>query len=273
MKTLHRITVCAVLVCWPLLGLAETFVFTAPPRETPERGQADYGPIAEYLSSATGAEIVYQHSNNWLSYMKDMQKAKYDLIFDGPHFVSWRVERLNHTPLVRLPGGLDFVVVSRTDDPRIVRLEDLAGYQVCGHAPPNLATLTLQAQFLNPARQPQIREVKGFANAFEGVIDKSCRGATLPAGVYRRLDKGDVQGKTRILFQSKPLPHQALSADPRVPKALQERITNALLAPEGVKATARLRERFAGGKRMLAATIQEYQGYAYLLRDFYGFGF
>jgi len=270
MKARHLIAV-VVLCLGPGLAAAEPYVFTSPPREPAAKGKKDYGPIADYLSKVTGKKFVYQHSDNWLSYMKDLQTGKYDLIFDGPHFVSWRVAKLNHTPLVRLPGGLDFVVISRKDDKKIEQLEDLAGYFVCGHAPPNLASLIMQAQFNNPARQPQIREVRGFPNAFKGLLEGKCDGAVLPARVYNKLNKEDKDKRTRILFHSKPLPHQAISADPRIPADLQNKIRASLLTPEGEAATKALRTRFGGGQKMIPTDRDEYQGFGYLLRDFWGF--
>ena len=159
---------------------AETYVFTSPPREDPTRGEQVYGPITRYLSKAVDADFVYQHPDNWLSYMKDMQDGRYDLVFDGPHFVSWRVENLEHTPLVRLPGALEFVIVARRDDQQIIGLPDLAGHVVCAHAPPNLATLTLQNQFPNINRQPQIKAIRGFPNAYKALLDQQCRATVMP---------------------------------------------------------------------------------------------
>ena len=252
-------------------ALATPLIFTSPPRESPAKGVEDYGPIAEFLSKATGQEIIYQHPKNWLSYMKDVQTGKYDLIFDGPHFVSWRVAKLNHAPLVRLPGGLDFVVITKKDSNTVQKLEDLAGRFVCGHAPPNLATLTMQAQFTNPNQQPQIRVVRGFPNAFKGLLAGNCDGAVIPAKVYNNLNKNDEKKSTRILFHSKPLPHQAFSADPRISPQLQNQIRQALLSPNGVKATSKLRARFAGGKELMATDRNEYQGFGYLLQEIWGF--
>jgi ABC-type phosphate/phosphonate transport system substrate-binding protein len=268
-----KLFLCAVLIfCLVAPAWAETYVFSAPPRENKEKGAETYGPIVEYLSRKTGQQFVYKQPDNWLSYQTNMQKGQYDLVFDGPHFVSWRVERLKHTPLVRLQGSLDFVVIARRDDEKITTFEDIAGRIVCGHAPPNLATLTLQAQFDNPSRQPFIRVVRGFPAAYFGVINKKCEGAVLPTGVYKKLDSGETQGQTRILFHSKPLPHQAISASPRIPPELQAKIREALLSPEAEGPTAMLRKRFGGGKPFIAATTEEYVGYGYLLKDIWGFG-
>lgn len=123
-------------------------------------------PVAAFLTKVTGQRVTYQHSDNWLSYQSEMQKDAYDLIFDGPHFVGWRMAKHQHTPLVKLPGNLSFAVIVRAKETRIENIESLAGHTVCAHAPPNLATLSLLAQFTNPSRQPLVIEVKGFKAAY-----------------------------------------------------------------------------------------------------------
>ncbi len=268
-----RATVTGLLLAASLTAAhADSFIFTSPPREDPARGQQDYGPIARYLSEVTGSLIVYQHPDNWLSYMKDMQQDRYDLVFDGPHFVSWRMRRLGHTPLVRLPGQLDFVAISRRDDREVVGMSDLAGLSVCAHAPPNLATLTLQDQFRNPNRQPRIREIHGFPTAYRSLLDGGCRGTMIPVKIYQRLSRDQQPPTTRVLYQSRPLPHQAFSAAPTIPESMQEQIRLALLDERSATATERLRKRFAGGQELEPADYEQYQGFAGLLRNFWGFG-
>ncbi len=185
------------LVLW-LLPLAfitsramadEEYIFSAPPRETGESESDVYQPIAEYLSKATGKKIIYQASNNWLSYQDKMRKGAYDLVFDGPHFVSWRMARLQHAPLVKLAGDLAFVVIVRKDNDRINDLTSLAGRSVCGLAPPNLATLTFYNQFSNPVRQPLITERQSFAQAYQGVIEGKCVAAGMRDGGLSMLNK------------------------------------------------------------------------------------
>ncbi len=250
---------------------ADEFIFTSPPREKPAEGKAMYGPIADFLTRKTNHTFTYKHPDNWLSYMKGMRMGEYDLAFDGPHFVSWRVAALQHTPLVRLPGKLVFVVISRKDNAKAATLKELAGRPICGHAPPNLATLTMQDQFQNPARQPSVVVVRGFKNVYKAMLKGKCDAAVIPAKVYDKLNKKDEQKQTQILFRSTGLPHQAISASPKIPEDVQQAIRAALLSPEGVAATKNLRKRFAGGKEMIATDRADYEGYGFLLSDFWGF--
>lgn len=118
-------------LAWNHGGYADSFVFSGPPLETADRGQSVYGPIADFLTESTGERFVHHSASSWLSYAKEMRNGSYDLLFDAPHVVAWRVEVLNHVPLIKLPGTLDFVVISRINDEEIIKLDDLAGHKVC----------------------------------------------------------------------------------------------------------------------------------------------
>lgn len=243
-------------------------VFTSPPRESRAKGQEVYQPIADFLTQATGTKFVYRYPDNWLSYQSEMRKDVYDLVFDGPSFVGWRMAKQQHVPLLKVPGNLMFVVIVRKDNQKITRLKSLAGHIVCGFAPPNLATLTVLYEFDNPVRQPMIVEVKGFRAAYDGVVNKKCVGGMLQARLFEEYNK-DAQ-ETRVVFKSAPLPNQALSAGPRIPPVLRDKIIEALLSPAGKVATQKLREEFKGQDLMLAKP-EEYQGLGRLMRDVYGF--
>ncbi|MCG6873232.1 MAG: phosphate/phosphite/phosphonate ABC transporter substrate-binding protein [Gammaproteobacteria bacterium] len=250
---------------------AQELIFTSPPRESAEAGEKMYGPIASYLSAQLGRKVVYEHSRNWLHYIDQLRADHYDLVFDGPHFISWRMQRHGHTPLVRLTGGLSFVVLARADDQRVTEMSQLAGRPVCGHAPPNLATLTMQAQFPNVSREPIVREMRGFNNIFKAVLDGKCIAGVVPLGVYRKLNTGEAEGRLRVLFQSPPVAHQGITASSRVSVDEQERIRTSLLAEESQEATKALRDRFGRGKPFQSASVEEYAGLSVLLKDVWGF--
>ena len=265
------------LVLW-LLPLAiitaraiadEEYIFSAPPRETGENETEVYQPIAEYLSNATGKKIVYKSSNDWLSYQDKMRKGTYDLVFDGPHFVSWRMARLQHVPLVKLAGDLAFVVVVRKDNDRINDVSSLAGRAVCGLAPPNLATLTLYNQFSNPVRQPLIMETQSFALAYQGVIDGKCLAAVMRDQMFNKLNKE--REAVRVIFHSPGVPNQAFSAGPRFTAEDRVKITQALLSPKARVAIAQFFSRYSKDKDLIPATDAEFSNLQVLLKDTWGF--
>lgn len=265
-----RLTLCLAMLFGTLGAQVATaeLILSAPPRETPEAGMKTYGPLADYLSKASGEKVVYRHPDNWGVYQAHMTKGDYDLVFDGPHFVSWRIDRLQHVPIVALAGQLNYVVVARRDDARVQKVANLAGKGVCGHAPPNLATLTLYDQFSNPSRQPLLVETKGFEAAYAALLTNKCMGTVLPSGIYRKLDTEAKRAK--VLFESKPYPNLALTAGKDVSAQVRERIAKALLAVGDKPASHALAESL-GGQEFVAVTSEDYRGYGGLLRNVWGF--
>lgn len=250
---------------------AKDLIFAAPPRGSLQEETKVYQPIVDLLSKVTGQKVTYRWTDNWLVYEHAMQKDEYDFVFDGPHFIGWRMEKYNHAPLVKLDGKLAFVVIARSDNARIQEIKDLAGRRICAFAPPNLATLTMYTHFNNPARQPIIMEIKkGFGEAFEGVMNKRCEGGVLQKTLYeQKFNVGEAAGQTKVLVQTKPVPNQGLTASNRVSLEMQQKIAAALMSPEGQKATEALRARFK--KDFVPATKAEYEGLGALLKDVFGF--
>lgn len=272
MPARHIFLACTLLSSVLLTSAAvagEEYIFSAPPRETGENESEVYQPIADYLSKATGKKIVYKHSDNWLSYQEEMRKGTYDLVFDGPHFVSWRMAKLQHVPLVKLAGDLAFVVIVRKDNDRINDIKSLAGRVVCGMAPPNLATLTLYNQFDNPVRQPLVMETQSFALAYQGMIDGKCVAAVMRDQMFNKLNKD--KKAARVIFHSPGVPNQAFSASPRIAAADQVKITEALLAPKARQHLAQFFSRYSKDRDLIPASKVEFRNLQFLLKDTWGF--
>jgi ABC-type phosphate/phosphonate transport system substrate-binding protein len=240
-------------------------VFSAPPRGSYQEEVAIYQPIVDLLSKVIGKKVTYQYSDNWLSYSKDMTEGSYDIVFDGPAFNGWRIEKLSHTPIVRLPEDFVFVVITKADNDRVKQVKDLAGRMICAHAPPNLGTLTLLSQFDNPSRQPVIIETKGWDNSYKAMLNGKCAATVVP---IKNLTKNDAGAKklTKTLYQHKSMPNQAISVGPRIAPELHKKIAQALLSDEGKQATAKLRAEYAG-KDFVPTTRDEYAGMGDLLKS------
>lgn len=246
------------------------YIFTAPPRDVAGGDEsAVYQPVADYLSAVTGKKIVYRDPDNWLSYQDKMRKGAFDLIFDGPHFLSWRVAKIQHEPLAKLQGKLVFVVIAKKDNNKVATVKDLEGRSVCGLAPPNLATLTMYSLFDNPARQPLVRQVKSFKEAYEAMLAGKCVAATMGKGFYNKFDKD--QTVTKVLYTSPGVPNQGFSAGARFSNEDKAKMADALVAPDARVKMAKFFETFSRDKELVRTANDEYAGIAVLLRDAYGF--
>ena len=249
---------------------ANNFIFSAPPRGPVEAETKVYEPIARYLSKALGKTVTYQHPGDWLSYQAEMQKGAYDLIFDGPHFASWRMKRLQHEPLVALPGKLIFNVFVLNDRKKVINMKDLAGRTICGLAPPNLATLTVYDAFSDqPLRQPRIKQVKSFKAGFQQVIDKKCVAGVARDKLYKKLDK---ENRTQVIYTSRGVANQGFSAGPRFTEQEKKIITDALLDKKNHIQLETFHKRFNKSFALLKqADLLEYAGLDRMLDNSWGF--
>lgn len=247
---------------------AGVITLSAPPRDSEEEGRQRFEPVAEYLSKVLGKKVEYRHPGSWGVYQGAMQKGAYDLVFDGPHFNGWRMEKLDHRVLVKMPGDFSQVVFVRKDS-AVTDIKQLTGRKICAHAPPNLGTLIVQGAFDNPARQPSIIVVDGYDRIHQALRDGKCAAAVLPTKHLEQFDRG--HGAMRVVLRSKPLPNQALSAGPRISAEDRARIAAALLAPEAAVPTAKLRGAYGVGKGFVAASNAEYAGLGEYLRNQWGY--
>jgi ABC-type phosphate/phosphonate transport system substrate-binding protein len=247
----------------------EEYIFTAPPRGSGDNEAEVYIPIADYLSKATGKKIIYKHSDNWLSYQDGMRKGAFDVVFDGPHFVSWRMAHLKHVPLAKLAGNLAFAVAVRKDNKTVHEIKDLAGRTVCGLAPPNLATLTLYGQFPNPVRQPLVLEAESFEQAYKNMMDGKCIAVVMRDKMLEKLNKD--KESVRVVFQSPGVPNQAFSAGPRLSSEERNKIAEALISPEARKQFPQFFDRYSKGKDLVPANDSEFRDLIVLLKDTWGF--
>lgn len=250
------------------LSQPSEYIFSSPPRGNGATETTYFKPVADYLTKVTGKKFTYKYSENWLAYQSNMQKDVYDLVFDGPHFVSWRISHRGHEPLVKIPGDFIFVFLARKDSNSIQALGNLAGRTVCGHAPPNQGTLHLYNMFTNPSRQPQLVEVQGWRNIYKEMMAGKCLGSVVPLKIYKELDPEGIN--TKVLHITRAAPGQAFTASKRIPADIRAKIAEALMSADGQAATAKLREQYPS-KPYIRATKQEYSGEDVLLKDSYGF--
>lgn len=256
----------------PVYPLTENneLVLGAEPHEDDNESRAIYGPVADYLSTVLGKRVVYKYSGSWIVYQGQMQKGAYDIVFDGAHFNSWRVDHTRHNVLVKVPGDHVFVVLVRKDNDKIRELKQLAGRTLCAHAPPSLSTLTALNEFKNAARQPIVINTDGWKEIYQGMLAGKCVAAVVPIKALETFEK-DSGRQTKIVFRGATLPDNAVSAGPRVSAHDQEKIARALLSSEGEKATARLREKYASNKPFGPANNKEFTGLSSYLKNEWGY--
>ncbi|VAW70228.1 hypothetical protein MNBD_GAMMA09-1579 [hydrothermal vent metagenome] len=241
------------------------YVFTAPPRETAQNGYKVYKSIAEFLTKATGYQFEYKQQNTWDEYVQGMRDEKYDLVFDGPHFVDWRIHNLGHRVLIKIPHLLQWRVIVRSDNRTITKLDDLAGKKVCAPGSPNFGMLNLFSHFKGAEKQPVHVKVKGWNNVYDAVKSGDCVAGVLPKKNHQIYDKSNTY--TASIHTHLPYPNQAFTASKRISESLGDDIQQALLSEEGQQALKNLRIRYTGGSNLVGAEDEEYDSIYTLLMD------
>ena len=243
---------------------AADLILTAPPRETAVAGNKLYRPVAKYLTQLLKRKVTYQHPGNWFSYQSNMRKDKYDIIFDGPHFISWRIAHVNNEVLVKLPGTLEFMVVTDVDNDELTEGKDLIHKRFCGISPPNLSSLSFLASFKNPVLQPRVKGIKGgMGKVFKAFEQKKCLAAVLRNTFYKKKLTQKQRDKVKIIFTSKALPNQAISVSSRLSREEKNKMSNGLVEGAGAKSLNGIVKRFGGkkAKSFIRTENTEYKGY------------
>lgn len=259
---------CILLMNFPFSTVsAAELIFTSPPREKAAVGEMQYGPVAKHLSQLLKTKVVYQHPGNWLNYQREMRDGKYDIILDGPHFAAWRMAHIGHDMIAKLPGKLVFVLVKKKDNTRINSTNDLIGKRICGISMPNLSTLSILNAYPNPVRQPVIIGVRGGMKGVEKSLAKNrCSAYVFRDKYFNKKLKPEIRNSLQIIYTSKPLPNQVITAGQRVTPAMKKAMSHSLTLGKGTNSTKAILKRFAGKARsFVKASNAEYKNHNLLL--------
>lgn len=268
--TVHKLflMLCLVILTWQAQAKDDVLILTAPPRETPQAGEALYGPFARHLSELTGQKVIYKHPGNWMKYQRDMRRNAYDVVFDGPHFASWRIKYFDHVPVAKLPGTLQFYLATWARNDHINRPRDLAAKRVCVIPPPNLSSLVLLARTDGPAREPILETVKGgMAKVYDALEQGQCEAAMFTTMHFNKKLTNVQRAQLKIIYTSDELPNQVITVSDKFTPIQKLKITESLTHGEGVLLTQNIIKLFAGKQTTAFVSVKdgEYSGYSELL--------
>ena len=267
----HRYLVLTlILLSWQIDAIAANLTLTGPPRESAKDGEKLYGPLARHIGELTGHNIVYKHPGNWLKYQRDMKRGKFDIVFDGPHFASWRIEHLNHTAVAKLPGTLQFHLVAMDSNDRINIPRDMGAKKVCVIPPPNLSALLMLSRLDQDTREPVIKPAKdGMKSVYKGLKSGRCETAMLRSFFYNKKLNEQQRSELKLIYSSPILPNQVITVGKAIQHADLKKITESLTQGEGIIASQNIVKRFMGKQAKALVEVQknEYTGYRVLLED------
>ncbi|MDH5423929.1 MAG: phosphate/phosphite/phosphonate ABC transporter substrate-binding protein [Gammaproteobacteria bacterium] len=261
-KLLKSLFCSAVLTVLSINTAAAEYYFTAPPRESAEDGIKTYGSLTAELSRIMGAEVKYVHPGNWSMYKKFLKSGKYDFVFDGPHFVAWRFNKTDANPLVRLPGDLAFVLVTKNDNSIINTKEDLISRKICVLPSPHLGTLSVYSMFPNQVQQPKFIAIKdGFNKVYAAFKAGKCDAAVFRESFFKNNMEQQARSSLKVIAKSQVLTNQGITISARISAEKQAEITQFLLSEKGSQAAHNLLNRFSKQtQKFIVASKNEYDG-------------
>lgn len=245
----------------------DEIIFSTAPTHTPQETQNIYAPLIDLLTKSTGKKFIIKPAENFVEYTNNMRKGAYDMLFDGPHFVGWRMDRQGHVPLARFPGNNRIVVVVRQES-TIKTLDDLVAQKVCAFASPNMLTMAFLQYYPNPARQPMLVREQGFKELEDCLRSGKGEAAVLRDMVWEKKMKQD--GLRALTADYRSFPERTFSISKEVDDAIRQQIVEVLISEEGSKAGAEVLKRFNKDK-FIKSDTKAYQGLGELLSPVWGF--
>lgn len=249
------------------LFASDVLIMTAPPEESEAHGEQQYKITADYISSVLGKTVRYEHPGNWMRYQRYVRNDHYDIVFDGPHMAAWRMEHIGHDMLVRLPGNLQYYLLTAADNEKINSPDDLISKKVCGIAPPDLSTMSILAHFRNPAQQPVIRAINGsMVDVYQSFLNGDCSAFVVRRMFYNKRLKEEERQGLKVISKTEELPNQVITTSKRINSVEREKLQKALLSDIGTMAIQPTLTRFLdNANAFVPASNEQYKGYNRLL--------
>jgi phosphonate transport system substrate-binding protein len=203
-------------------------VSVVPQFPAPELARA-WLPILERLGQQVGAKFELKVARDIPGFEQELRLGRADFVYLNP-FHQVRARRAQgYVPLVRDQELLTGILVVRRGDP-IQDRKALAGQAVAFPAPNAFgASLLIRAQLDEVDR---IRIEPSYARTHTNAYRQTLAGKTAASGGLRATlerEPAEVQAGLRILYETPGSPPHPLSAHPRVPQALQDRVQAAWL--------------------------------------------
>ena len=219
-------------------------IFSAPPRGTEKVERATYEPLVQAMSEAIGEKVQYVYPRDFIQYSVDMQKGRYDIVFDGPHFSQWRVVNLNHTILVNLPENLQFLVVAPKGRTKVNTLHDLVYETVCAQLTPQLGTLMLLQNYYERASEPRLHLVHGEDKVFSDFAAGKCTAAVLRDKTFYKMSKAE-RATYKVIYKSAIAPNDAITANGKISRDQAKALVALLTNPKTMKVASQIFKRFS----------------------------
>jgi len=185
-----------------------------------------YGPIASDLEKLLNHPIKLESQRSFSDFTQALEQHAYDIALIQPFDYPDVVEKEGYIPLARLGVPLITKFYVR-EDSRYHKLDDLRGTTIA--MPParaansRMALRALYDHHLIPGRDINIRYFNSHDSCLQQVWVSNTAACTSTAPPVILFEKR-MQARLRSVFDTPPIPHALIVADPRVPAEARDKL-------------------------------------------------
>ncbi len=207
--------------------MAATLDFAIQPILGEEETRKAFAPLAKFIASVTGDEVVIHTARDFPEYLVNQKKNNpYEIMMDNAFFTDYRNEKQNWTSIAKIPGLVSYTLIVSSDN-AVFDTDELVGKTIASLMPPAPSGIFLGQMFRNPLRQPSIVATNSSEESLQKVLDGQVVGAIIPTPLVNNALQ---DGKDLVVVKtSVQIPHVAISVSPNVPEETREKIRKALL--------------------------------------------
>jgi phosphonate transport system substrate-binding protein len=210
----------------------DALIFGMLPYVSPGELVRYHSSLKAYLSRVLGRPVVLVTAPDFDTFRERTRRGEYDIVFTAPHLGRLAEVRDGYRPLARTMHQVQGMFVTRRDS-GIRRLEDLRGKRIMMAEPYSMIFLmaqdTLRRHGLVLGRDLTLVRPRTPNNALYGPLRREADAALTGVVMWRRLEARQ-KDKLRLLDVTARGPGFIVLANGRVPKALAERLKQALFA-------------------------------------------
>jgi len=208
---------------------AQTYSISVVPQLTPVAIHQDWTPILEKLGTATGLTFELVVESSIPAFEESILSGTPDFAFMNPYHCIIAKHHKGYIPLLRDSANmLEGILVVRKDSP-INSLDELNEQSVAFPAPNAFAaSLLIRAQLAKNHVNIIPNYVKTHSNVYRSVL---LGDAIAGGGVNNTFERepADVREQLRILYVTPQSAPHALGANPRITKAVRDKVITSFI--------------------------------------------
>jgi phosphonate transport system substrate-binding protein len=230
---------CALYLAAPVRAADQVFTVAVVPQFASIQTFRDWAPFLSKLEQATGYHFKLLAYDQPARFEMELGQGNADLAFMNPYQMVVAQKMQHYRPLLRDSSPLSGILVARQDS-AVKSPADLNGKRVAFPSPNALAASLYMRALL--AEKMDIKIIPVYVGSHQNVYRQVILGDVVAGGGVKKTlakESAEVQSELKVIFSTPDLAPHPLAAHPRVSKAAENKIVEAILAmqadPEGAK--------------------------------------